>query len=130
MFGLSKLFSKKNSISETVDAVGGAFDDLFTSDEERMKAQGVLDKLKMQPHIMQAMANKIAAGHTNWFVAGGRPFILWVCGLNLLQMGVGATWFKITPPEWYVDMTTTITLGVLGLYGSMRTYEKVKGKSQ
>lgn len=123
------LFSNKTDVATTVTAVGNAFDGLFTSDEERAQGQAILAKLKQEPHLIQAMTNKIAAGHKHWFVAGGRPFILWVCGLNLLQMGVGAIWLSVTPPQWYVDMTTTITLGVLGLYGTMRTVEKVKGKT-
>ena len=117
-------------VAEPVKAIGDAFDKLFTSDEERAQGEAVLTKLKQQPHILQAMANNIAAGHKHWFVAGGRPFVLWVCGFNLAQLGVAITWFNVIPPEWFVDMTTTITLGVLGLYGTMRTYEKVRDKTK
>lgn len=117
-------------IAGTATAFGDAFDKLFTSDEERAQGEAVITKLKQQPHIMQAMTNKIAAGHKSWFVAGGRPFILWVCGFNLAQMGIAVTWFNSTPPEWYVDMTSTITLGVLGLYGTMRTVEKIKDRTK
>lgn len=120
------LFGNKVDIAETVGAVGDTFDKLFTSDEERAQGKAVLAKLKQEPHLIQAMTNKIASGHSHWFVAGGRPFILWVCGLNLLQIGIAALWLERTPAEWYIDMTTTITLGVLGLYGTMRTVEKIK----
>lgn len=113
-------------LAKTVDSIGNAFDKTFTSDEERAQAEAVLTKLKQQPHILQAMANNIAASHTSWFVAGGRPFILWVSGLNLFQLGIAVLWFDKIPPEWYIDMTTTITLGVLGLYGTMRSVEKIK----
>ena len=118
------MFGGENSLEGTTKALFDGVDKVFTSDEERAQGRATIEKIVQQPHILQAMANNIAASHNSWFVAGARPFILWVCGLNLLQLGIAATWFKLTPPQWYVDMTATITLGVLGLYGTMRSIDK------
>ncbi|NQV36263.1 MAG: hypothetical protein HQ515_26460, partial [Phycisphaeraceae bacterium] len=38
--------------------------------------------LKMAPSLAQIELNKIEAGHRSIFVAGWRPFIGWVCGLQ------------------------------------------------
>jgi len=58
-------------------------DSLFTSDEERAEAELRLRTVLQQPHILQAMANVKAAEHPNWFVAGARPALLWVCAAGL-----------------------------------------------
>lgn len=79
--------------------------------------------------------NKSEASNPNWFVSGGRPFVMWVCGLGL------ATQYLLLPiVQWTLillgknitlpplDMGTLITLlfGMLGL-GSLRTVEKING---
>lgn len=43
-FSISKLFS--GGVSDLVDSAGKALDVLFTSDEQRMKAQAILDQIK------------------------------------------------------------------------------------
>ena len=83
----------------------------------------------------QLEINKIEAASTNWFVAGWRPFIGWICGAGLgyqflfmpiLNGIINAIW-KITP-FIALDSNTLITClgGLLGLAG-MRTYEKKTG---
>lgn len=83
----------------------------------------------------QLATDKQEAANPNWFVAGWRPWVGWVCGFGLFfQFIVGplATWgsglahHPVTFPA--LDMGTLMTLlgGLLGL-GGMRSYEKVQG---
>jgi len=121
-------------------AVIGGLDSLFTSDEERADATLKVEALLQQPHILQAMANIEAAKNTNWFVAGGRPALLWICGVALLYnwilkdfITIGIVLFnekavQIVPMLPSIDGSevTGLILALLGL-GAMRTYEKTKG---
>lgn len=127
----NKLFG--GGIAEPINAIGSVFDKLFTSDEEREKANFVLEKLRQRPQELQAEINKIEANHKSVFVAGWRPFIGWVCGL-----GVGIN-FVVNPLiQWYTghagpQLPTmelfNLVLALLGM-GGLRTYEKFKGVSR
>lgn len=87
----------------------------------------------------QLEINKAEASHRNIFVAGWRPFIGWTCGIALFWHFVGlpitlfaVSWFAVDIPELPTfDMETlmTVLMGMLGL-GGLRTFEKIKGKTQ
>lgn len=87
----------------------------------------------------QLEINKAEASHRNIFVAGWRPFIGWTCGVALFWHFVGlpitlfaVSWFAADIPELPTfDMETlmTVLMGMLGL-GGLRTFEKIKGKTQ
>jgi len=125
---LKGLFSK--GIAEPVDAIGNAFDKIFTSDEERLEAQVILDKIKQKPELLKAEIIKLQTQHKSLFVSGARPFLVWVAGINLSQLGIGVLWFDKIVPEWYADASVTAFLGALGLYGAMRTGEKIIDKTK
>ena len=77
----------------------------------------------------QTEINKVEAANTNWFVAGWRPYIGWICGTGLAyQFLVYPILVAFVPKIVQLDMGTLITLlaGMLGL-GTLRTYEKAKG---
>lgn len=128
---LTKLFS--GSVAEPVEAIGNAFDKLFTSDEERAQAQAVLEKIRQRPHILQAEISKIEAGHRSAFVAGWRPAVGWVCAAGLMFP------FLINPCiQWYTGQAgpvlptadlTTLLMALLGL-GGLRTVEKFGNKTK
>lgn len=128
---LSKLLG--GSAAKPIEAIGNAFDQVFTSDEEKLQAEAVLTKLAQKPHILQAEINKIEAGHRSIFVAGWRPWIGWVCGFGL------AFPFIINPilqwttgdsgPELPTEALTSMVFTLLGL-GSLRTVEKLQGRSK
>ena len=83
--------------------------------------------------------NKEEAKHRSIFVAGARPFILWVCGFAFAyhfivqpMILLFASLFSIEVtglPEF--DMTSLMTVlgGILGL-GGLRSYEKKNGVSR
>lgn len=118
--------------ANTVDALGNAFDKIFTSDEERAEAQALLEKIKQKPFMLQAEINKVAAAHRSWFVAGGRPALLWVASLGWLMEFVANPIFQMFAERKFdmpVDQMVWLTGAVLGVYGTLRTVEKVKGKA-
>jgi hypothetical protein len=93
--------------------------------------------------MMQAQANIEAAKNTNWFVAGGRPSLLWICAIALLYNWILKDFIvigivtlnknasEIVPllPTIDGNEVTGLVLALLGL-GAMRTYEKTKGVSR
>jgi len=97
----------------------------------RMAADGELKQV-----IAQLEINAKEAAHPSIFVAGPRPFIMWVCGVSLayatlfepMARFVATVVYKYngTFPVINTDLTLQILFGLLGL-GAMRSYEKVKG---
>ena len=88
-------------------------------------------QLAQQFAIIQGQidTNKAEAASTNWFVAGWRPFVGWICGTGLgyqfLVYPIAIAWF---PKIVQLDMGTLMTLlgGMLG-FGAMRMNEKISG---
>lgn len=134
---LSKLIG--GSAKEPIEAIGGVLDDLFTSDEERSKADFVMAKLRQEPGKLQVALNQVEAGHRSVFVAGWRPFVGWVCGFSLLYNFIirdligwvlvitGST--VAPPPELAMEHLLSVLFGLLGL-GTLRTVEKLKGRAK
>lgn len=127
---LGKIFG--GATASPIDALGNAFDKIFTSDDERAQARAVLEKLKQKPFLVQAEINKVAAGHKSWFVAGGRPALLWVAAIGWLMEFVINPIFQMFAGrsfEMPVDQMVWLTGAVLGIYGGLRTVEKLNGKA-
>lgn len=136
--GLGK--SAGETISTPIEAIGNAFDKLFTSDDERVQAAIVLEKLRQQPSILQAEINKLEAQHQSTFVSGWRPSIGWVCSISLgcyyipQFLLASFIWAKmclatgnIMPyPVGQISGLSELVYALLGL-GAMRTVEKVQG---
>jgi hypothetical protein len=119
-------------IATPVEAIGNAVDKVFTSDEERLEAQNVLNKLAMQPSILQAELNKIESQHRSLLVASWRPMIGHICWISLLFIFIGnpvighITGNTINVPS---DVIFELVLAMLGM-GSLRTIEKMQGKTK
>ena len=139
-------------IGSIVKSVGDIADDLFTSDEERLKI--ALKEKEIDAALIQGQltVNAEEAKHGSIFVAGWRPFIGWVGGLALAYQFVlypfliwiwalgqaqgwlpcyidpaqtaGACTFK-TPPVFDSGPLFAIVTGMLGV-GGMRSYDKLK----
>lgn len=118
-----------------IEIVGKVADDLLTSDEERAKAD--LDAYQAETTRMagQVEVNKIEASSASLFVAGARPFILWVCGvafayatlLEPMARFIAKVIFSYAGdfPVIDTDITLQLLFGMLGL-GVMRSYDKRK----
>lgn len=131
LIGLGK--TAGDAIATPVDAVGNAFDKLFTSDEEKAQAEIIMAKVRLHPQILQVEINKLEAQHRSLFVSGWRPFIGWICGcgllinFNLLPLIVmyGAL-FKtgfVAPQLPGIGELMNLLLALLGMAG-LRTWEK------
>ncbi len=119
--------------AKPIDAIGNAFDKIFTSDDERSKALIVLNKLRQQPGILQVELNKIEAAHRSLFVAGWRPSIGWTCSLALFIQFIVvpcASFFTTVPlPSMSNQLLFDLVLAMLGM-GTLRTVEKLKGSTR
>jgi len=125
----SNIFSA--GAAEPIKAVGGILDDLFTSTEEKLTLEIVKQRLAQKPAMAQAAIMQVQAQHRSTFVAGARPFLMWVCGLGFLFAFVinpVLQWLlpEIGTPELPLDVMMELTLAMLGLSG-LRTIEKLKG---
>ena len=91
--------------------------------------------------MLQAVANIHEAQHPNWFVAGWRPALGWLCVLLLSYVWIGRDFIviglsllnrkDIIPllPKLEAGEILTLVLALLGL-GGLRTYEKLSGKAR
>lgn len=118
------------SVMQGAKGIADIVDKFVETPDEKRAAKIVLMKLMQKPDEVQAEINKIEAGHRSLFVAGARPFLLWVCGFGFAMA------FLVNPLlEWIIgipgcqipiDIMLELTLAILGLSG-LRTYEKLKG---
>ena len=130
---LSSLFSGGSSIAHPIEAIGNIIDSVFTSDEEKAHGDLLKQRLALKPALMQAEINKVQAGHRSIFVAGARPFLMWVCGMGFLFAFVinpVLQWLapELGSPELPLDAMLELTLAMLGLAG-LRTVEKLNGRA-
>jgi len=105
---------------------------------EELRQNGDLATLNASVKLMLAQidVNKQEARSKSLFVSGGRPFIIWVCGLGLmfqyliypLLMWVWAFMHITgdTPPPLDLSVMMPLLLGLLGL-GAMRSIDKKNG---
>lgn len=125
-------------IGGIVETVGKVADDLFTSDEERMRAELDLYSAETIRLQSQTEVNKIEAGSSSIFVAGWRPAIGWICGISLGYVSIVEPIGRFVAQVVYnyngnfpvIDTTLTmqILIGMLGL-GLYRSYDKKQGTS-
>ena len=140
--GFFGMFGKDagEAVAKPVAAIGTALDKLMTSDDERLQAAAVMEKLRNNPFELASAINMIDAQSRNWFQAGWRPFMGWVCGVSLAVYYIpklvlaAFLWGKIClatgafvayPP---VDVGEIMKI-VLGL-GAARTIDKLGGASK
>lgn len=139
-------------IGDIVKGVGSIADDLFTSDEERLKV--ALQEKQLEATLIQGQlsVNAAEAGHGSIFVAGWRPFIGWVGGIALAYqfvlypfliwiwaLGQAQGWIPCyidpeqvagictftSPPVFDAGPLFAIVTGMLGI-GGMRSYDKLQ----
>jgi|TARA_E500000318_G_scaffold106500_1_gene114574 hypothetical protein len=131
---IAKLLGMTGSIKEPVEAVGSVLDNLFTSKEETLTLEIAKERLAAKPALIQAEINKVQAGHRSMFVAGARPFLMWVCGVGFAYAFIiepMLSWILPTAdkPELPLDVMMELTVAMLGL-SSLRTVEKLTNKSK
>lgn len=107
------------------------------------KAQAEMDFMKMAADgelktiIAQLEINAKEAAHPSLFVAGGRPFFLWIGGVGFgyavilqpLLAWLSAIKGWPVPPLPDVDLLWVVVSGLLGISG-LRSVEKIKGAAK
>ena len=131
---LSKVFGGQAEVAvQGITAVGSIVDNLFTSKDEKLTHQEVRIRLAQQPDMAQIELNKIEAASRFWFAANWRPFLGWVGGLGLFNMFLLNPWIQWITGEPGPDLPEAVimelVMAMLGL-GTLRTIEKIKGKSK
>ena len=123
-------------IGDIISTIGKVADDLITSDEERGRLS--LDEYKAESDrlVSQTDINKEEAKSSSIWVAGARPFIMWVCGFAfayatilepILRFAASVLFgYAGTFPVIDTELTMQVMFGILGL-GLFRTAEKYKG---
>jgi len=122
-----------------IESVGKVAGDLITTDKERMQAD--LDAYNAETTRMQGQVdvNKIEAGSSSFFVAGARPFIMWICGIAFAYASVVEPMLRFGAKVWFgyhgdfpiidTNLTMQVLFGILGL-GVMRSYDKKAGTAK
>ena len=134
-------------IDGLLGTVGTVIDKIWPDKDEANKAKLKLMELQQAGGLAELDAivelskgqmeiNKQEAAHKSMFVAGARPFILWVGGVALAWTGIMhplLTWVwafadisGTPPPVIESGALTAIVTGLLGI-GGMRTVDKMKG---
>lgn len=127
---LANIISTKNTIDNVVNK-------LFENDKQKLNKKELLKQISKLPNKEQLQINKLNARHKNVLVAGWRPFIGWVCGLNLVYLvclrdillyitQLTGLNMQMSEPIG-MEMTNELVVILLG-FGSLRTYEKCRGK--
>ena len=128
-FSLSGIGDLVKDVREAI--TGEAIKDPVKKAELELK----LKQLEQAVNQGQININKIEAQNPNWFIAGARPFIIWVCGFAILYSFILAPFLhsafmafniKFPLPELNIGILFNLLLSMLGLAG-LRTYEKLKG---
>ena len=125
----------------------GLIDRLFPDPAAKAAAQLELIKLQQSGELaqlaaatdlakLQVQTNIEEAKHPSLLVSGGRPFIMWVCGISMAYAAILEPMARFIAdvifgytgafPEIDTDITLQVLMGLLGLSG-LRTWEKGKG---
>lgn len=116
-----------------LDILGTLIDRVFPDKVQAEAAKAHLGELSQNGEI-QAMLAQIAVNNTeaaspNWFVAGWRPAIGWICGGGLGYQYLVFPWLvAIMPAVRPLDTATLMQLlgGLLGM-AALRSWDKLKG---
>ncbi len=126
-------------VDKVIDAVGDTLDNLFTSDDERLKAKNVLETLrnKLKSELIQAFTVVIEAKKAiiiaemggNWLQKSWRPLLMLMFGFIIANEYIIAPYvqalFDTTLPARPIsaDMWAVLKLGIGGYVGG-RSLEK------
>ena len=110
--------------------------DKAAAEKAKLEMAAALQAQEFSIQIEQIKVNANEANSTNWFVAGARPAIMWVCGFALAYAAVFEPIARFVAKVMFgyigdfpvIDTTLTmqVLFGILGL-GAFRSVEKVKG---
>lgn len=118
------------------DAVVRIWPDATEVEKAKLQMLAAEMQGQFQTVLGQLDINKAEAASASVFVAGARPFILWVCGVSLAYaalfepiarfIATVAFGYAGIFPALDTEITLQVLLGMLGL-GGMRSFEKLRG---
>lgn len=128
-----------SGVTGPLDAISRIINSVYTTEGQTMDKERLMAEIMQRPDIVQMEINKIEAQHRSVFVAGWRPFVGWVCGFALAYhyilrdvimwlMTAFAVVFP-APPQFDLSDLIYVLGGLLGM-GSLRTFEKIKGRAK
>lgn len=126
-----------DAITSILNIGNSLIDRLIPDKSAQAAAKAQLLQMQLQGEFSAVAAqievDKTEAANANWFVAGWRPFLGWVCGFGLLYQfivnplatfGAQLLHRQIVAPSLDLGTLMTLLFGMLGL-GAMRTTEKL-----
>jgi hypothetical protein len=114
---------------------------VFPDPKDAAEARAMILSAEFAPLLAQLKVNEVQAASGSMFVAGGRPFIMWICGAALGMQFVVAPllqWASLwafnqgyltkMPPMFpgLDNMLWELMFGMLGL-GALRSFDKRGG---
>ncbi len=135
-------------LPDAISALGRLLDRIIPDPEQKAKALLELKReenqqaiqeitLELQAMKMQTDVNLEEAKNSNIFVSGARPFIMWICGFAFAYHYLIQPFLAFAISNYIgkmailpaIDMEVigyTLT-GMLGIGGTFRTVEKIRG---
>jgi len=113
--------------SGVIKEVGNVLDNLFTNDEERIKAKNEIFKVLQQKELeLQKMQTDIiiAEAKGNWLQRSWRPILMLAFGFIVIYVKFIAPLFDLRIPELENEFWNLLQLGIGG-YVIGRTGEKM-----
>lgn len=107
--------------------IGDVIDELFTSDEERIKAKNEIFKVLQEKELeLQKMQTEIivAEAKGNWLQRSWRPILMLAFGFIVIYVKFLAPLFDLTIPELENEFWNLLQIGIGG-YVIGRTGEKM-----
>ena len=145
----SGLIGAKDTINATgnvIEKTGKVFNNLFTSDDERLTHAEIMKRIEQQPAALAAkfvhQLNMINAGDSNWFNSGWRPCIGWVLAFSIGFYFIPKFFFGSliwVKHSWMANEIVAYPVDDAGLWqlaammlGSkvIRSFDKYKGQSK
>lgn len=130
-----KFGAKDTTVSAIQDALQGFKpDDRIALRKLDIEFQEFCMDNAIRVDLAQLQVDQVEAQSANWFVAGWRPFVGWVCGAGLAYVAVAEPVARFVAtmngyhgafPQIDTTLTMQVLLGMLGM-GALRTVEKTK----
>lgn len=139
--GIEWLASRFGASDKTVEGIkqtlsGMTSEQLLEAKRIDIEFQKFCMENDIKLNLAQIAVNVEEAKSANWFVAGGRPAVIWIGALGLfyesfaepLMRFIAQVLFKYTGtfPAIDTSITMQVLFGVLGIAG-LRSYDKQKG---
>lgn len=140
---MAKLFDFKG-IGEVLSGAGTLAKDIRSavtgdiSPEKKAELEARALELEAASMNAQAEINKVEAASSSLFVAGWRPAVGWICAAGLFYGTIGKPFIEFIAqifgyngafPVIDGKALETTLYGMLG-FGTMRTFEKIKGAAR